>query len=87
MSKHNTKPVVVVPIVRVVPVAVRRAHVPCFIVERAAAQNTVLSTGPRSYAIFIADCQMKMNFSKFRPPAAGKARDSEHQSSEFQSTE
>lgn len=37
---HHTKPDVVVPVVRVVPVAVRTAHVPLIIVERAAAQHT-----------------------------------------------
>lgn len=37
---HNTKTDIVVPVVRVVPVADRTAHVPLIIVERAAAQHT-----------------------------------------------
>ena len=41
MGRHNhPKTDVVVPVVRVVPVTVRTAHVPLIIVERAAAQDT-----------------------------------------------
>lgn len=40
MGRHHTKPDVVVPVVRVVLVAVRTTHVPLIIVERAAAQHT-----------------------------------------------
>ena len=45
VSQHDAQPVVPVPIVRVVPVAVRTAHVPLIIVERAAPQHAV-ATGP-----------------------------------------
>ena len=37
---HNTKTDIVVPVVRVVVVAIRTTHVPLIIVERAAAQHT-----------------------------------------------
>jgi hypothetical protein len=39
---HHTKTDVVVPVHRFVPVAVRTTDVPVFIVERAAAQHTVI---------------------------------------------
>lgn len=39
---HHPKTDVVVPVVRVVPVAVRTADVPLIVVERAAAQHTVI---------------------------------------------
>ena len=37
---HHTKPDIVIPVVRIVVVAIRTAHVPLIIVERAAAQHT-----------------------------------------------
>ncbi len=39
---HETKPDIVVPVVRVVPVAVGAAHIILIIVERAAPQNAVV---------------------------------------------
>jgi len=49
---HNPKTDVVVPVVRVVPVAVRTAHVPLIIVERAAAQHTDDVFGlPRQFSL------------------------------------
>lgn len=52
---HNTKTDVVVPVVRVVPVAVRAAHVPLIIVERAAAQHTGIVFGqPRQRTLALA---------------------------------
>lgn len=38
---HHPKADIVVPVVRIVPVAVRTTRVPLIIVERATAQNTV----------------------------------------------
>jgi len=45
VSNHNPKSNVVVPVVRVVPVAVRATDVPLIIVERAATHHPV-ATGP-----------------------------------------
>jgi hypothetical protein len=45
VSNDDPKPVVVVPVVRVVPVADGTAHIPLIIVERAAAQHAV-AIGP-----------------------------------------
>jgi hypothetical protein len=41
VSDHHPKPNIVVPVVRVVPVAVRTTHVPLIVVERAATQHAV----------------------------------------------
>jgi hypothetical protein len=46
VRNSNTKPVVPVEVVRVVPVAVRTAGIPMIVVERAAAQNTILWMRP-----------------------------------------
>jgi hypothetical protein len=46
MSDHHPQPDIVVTITYVIPVAVRRAHVPLIVVERAAAQNAVVVDQP-----------------------------------------
>ena len=49
----NTKPVVVVPVVWRVVVAVRRATVPCIVVPTTAAQNTIrIASSLLKYPIF-----------------------------------
>jgi hypothetical protein len=46
VRNYNTKTVVPVEVVRIVPVAIRTAGIPMIIVERAAAQNTILWMRP-----------------------------------------
>ncbi len=57
MGTHNTKPVVVVPVIRVVVVALGTAQVLCIVVPRAAAQSAGSSLAPLLPRVFYPSAQ------------------------------
>ena len=53
MGQHYSKSDIPVPVVRIVPVAVRTTQVSCFIVEGTAAKDGCLFVWPHDYKLFI----------------------------------